>query len=77
MRKKMKKRYKSISSAIALIACCLSDVSPASSPVLGYLGKGREPSMAEKYPKAPPLPADRSVLEAFAVSNVEDVAPAH
>ena len=40
-----------------------------------YLSHGDEPSMSERHPDAPPLPADRAVLEAFAVSHGLVVAP--
>lgn len=68
--------------AIRVLICILCMISigasfdaEAVSPVLGYLRHGHEPSMMERHPGAPPLPVDRVVLEAFAVSLGLLIAP--
>jgi hypothetical protein len=64
-----------IAGAVALFACCCCSASGAPERLPGYLGRGNQPSMAERHPDAPPLPADRAVLEAFAVRIGLVVAP--
>jgi hypothetical protein len=56
-----------IALAFTLFLPCKAAEGPAKLPA--YLRHGDEPSMKERHPDAPPLQADRSVLEAFAVSH--------
>jgi hypothetical protein len=71
----MKRERIKLVRALALLAYCCCSASGASEKLPGYLRRGGKPSMVERHPDAPPLPADRALFEAFAVRIGLVIAP--